>query len=166
MTWLYKGAYSCAYELGLDKQTLSFLSYPIKMIKLVQQYGIKPICVFDGRPLKAKEATEKLRSDTKKANKDLALTNAENGNEDEARKYFMRSLILRSKMIDLFTDILRCLDIEFIIAPYEADAQIAYMVREGIADFAISEDSDLIAYGCPKLLMKLNFNGYCKAFTL
>jgi exonuclease-1 len=35
MTWLYKGAYSCAYELGLDQQTLTFLSYPIKMIKLV-----------------------------------------------------------------------------------------------------------------------------------
>lgn len=51
-----------------------------------------------------------------------------------------------------------------VIAPYEADSQIAYMVKEGIADFAISEDSDLIAYGCPKLLMKLNFNGYCKVF--
>jgi exonuclease-1 len=68
-------------------------------------------------------------------------------------------------MIDLFIDILRCLDIEFIVAPYEADAQIAYMVKEKIADFAISEDSDLIAYGCPKLLMKLNFNGYCKVFS-
>jgi len=40
------------------------------------------------------------------------------------------------------------------------------MVKEGIADFAISEDSDLIAYGCPKLLMKLNFNGYCKVFCM
>ena len=39
------------------------------------------------------------------------------------------------------------------------------MVREGIADFALSEDSDLITYGCPKLLMKLNFSGYCKVFS-
>ena len=30
------------------------------------------------------------------------------------------------------------------------------MVLEGSADFAISEDSDLIAYGCPTILMKLN----------
>ena len=46
-----------------------------------------------------------------------------------------------------------------IVAPYEADAQLAYLVKEGIADFAISEDSDLIAYGCNKLIMKLTFTG-------
>lgn len=33
------------------------------------------------------------------------------------------------------------------------------MVREGIADFAITEDSDLIAYGCPRILTKLNLFG-------
>ena len=93
------------------------------------------------------------------------MQNAESGKEEEARKYFMRSLVLRTKMIDLFIDILKQLDIELVIAPYEADSQIAYLVREGIADFAISEDSDLIAYGCPKLLMKLQFTGYCKMFS-
>jgi exonuclease 1 len=51
------------------------------------------------------------------------------------------------------------------VAPFEADAQISYMVKEGIADFAISEDSDLIAYGCPRLLTKLNFNGYGSVFA-
>jgi exonuclease-1 len=122
MTWLYKGAYSCAYELGLDQHTLSFLSYPIKMIRLVQSYNIKPVCVFDGLHLKAKAATEKNRSENKKANKELAMQMAENGNDEDARKYFARSLILRTKMIDLLIDILRALDIEIVVAPYEADA--------------------------------------------
>jgi len=62
-------------------------------------------------------------------------------------------------MVDLFMDVLKELEIEFIVAPYEADAQMAYMVKEGIAEFAISEDSDLIAYGCPRILMKLDWNG-------
>ena len=62
-------------------------------------------------------------------------------------------------MIDLFMDILIELNIEFVVAPYEADAQMSYMVKEGIADFAITEDSDLIAYGCPKTLLKLNHFG-------
>ena len=31
-------------------------------------------------------------------------------------------------MIDIFMDILKELEIEFVIAPYEADAQMAYMV--------------------------------------
>lgn len=43
---------------------------------------------------------------------------------------------------------------------------MAYMVKQGIADFAISEDSDLIAYGCPKMMMKLDFFGNGKMYSL
>ena len=38
--------------------------------------------------------------------------------------------------------------ISYIVAPYEADAQIALLLSEGYADIAITEDSDLLAYGC------------------
>lgn len=41
--------------------------------------------------------------------------------------------------------------IDYIVAPYEADAQITYLVKQGLADFAITEDSDLLAFGCPKV---------------
>ena len=68
-------------------------------------------------------------------------------------------------MIELFIDILQCLGIEYVIAPYEADAQMAFMVREGIADFAVTEDSDLIAYGCPKTVLKLSLNTRCQVFS-
>ena len=89
---------------------------------------------------------------------------AERGNDEEARKYFARSLILRTKMIDLLIDVLHELKLEVIIAPYEADAQIAHLVKSGYADFAISEDSDLIAYGCPRCILKLDFMGKCQIF--
>ena len=89
---------------------------------------------------------------------------AEKGNDEEARKYFARSLILRTKMIDLLIDVLHELSIEVIIAPYEADAQIAYLVKSGYGDIAISEDSDLIAYGCPRCILKLDFMGKCMIF--
>lgn len=39
------------------------------------------------------------------------------------------------------------------------------MVKEGIADFAISDDSDLIAYGCPRVAMKLNIFGTSEVFS-
>ena len=42
---------------------------------------------------------------------------------------------------------------------------MAYMVKQGIADYAISEDSDLIAYGCPKMMMKLDFFGNAKMYS-
>ena len=37
------------------------------------------------------------------------------------------------------------------MAPFEADAQIAFMQQNGFADVAISEDSDLLVYGCDQV---------------
>ena len=37
------------------------------------------------------------------------------------------------------------------MAPYEADAQLAYLMKAGIAQAIISEDSDLLVYGCQKV---------------
>lgn len=38
--------------------------------------------------------------------------------------------------------------IDIIVAPYEADAQLAYLNRAKIADYVITEDSDLVLFGC------------------
>jgi 5'-3' exonuclease len=38
-----------------------------------------------------------------------------------------------------------------LVSPYESDPQITYLVQKGKADFAIREDSDLLAYGCEKV---------------
>ena len=47
--------------------------------------------------------------------------------------------------------------IDYIVAPYEADAQLAYLSRTGIADVIITEDSDLAAFGSKRMLYKLDF---------
>ena len=48
---------------------------------------------------------------------------------------------------------MRSENVEFLVAPYEADAQLAYLSslgeEEGGIVAVISEDSDLLAYGCP-----------------
>ena len=41
--------------------------------------------------------------------------------------------------------------VDFVVAPYEADAQMALLCRIGLADFVISEDSDCIPFGCPRV---------------
>jgi 5'-3' exonuclease len=48
------------------------MGYPLKMIKLLLSYDIKPICIFDGRPHEGKVECEKKRSVDKKKNKELA----------------------------------------------------------------------------------------------
>lgn len=42
--------------------------------------------------------------------------------------------------------------IDCLVAPYEADAQLAYLNKAGIVQAIITEDSDLLAFGCKKVL--------------
>ena len=64
-------------------------------------------------------------------------------------------------MIYLTIDVLRQKGMRFVIAPYEADAQIYYLIKQKHADFAITEDSDLIVYGCPLIAYKIKVDGTC-----
>ena len=41
--------------------------------------------------------------------------------------------------------------VEFMVAPYEADAQMAFMAINGKVYAVITEDSDMLAYGCPRV---------------
>ena len=54
---------------------------------------------------------------------------------------------------------LRPLGFECIVAPYEADAQLAYLCLSGYISAVISEDSDLLVYGCSEVLFKLDNTG-------
>ena len=40
---------------------------------------------------------------------------------------------------------------EFIVAPFEADAQMAYLAVNGLVHSVITEDSDMLPYGCPRV---------------
>lgn len=65
-------------------------------------------------------------------------------------------------MIYTTIDVCRQLSIKVFVSPYEADAQLAYLVNNGLADLAITEDSDLVCYGCQTIVFKLNQDGNCE----
>lgn len=48
--------------------------------------------------------------------------------------------------------------IEYLVAPYEADSQLAFLASipacRGGVSAVITEDSDLVAYGCSRILFK------------
>ena len=46
------------------------------------------------------------------------------------------------------------------MAPYEADAQMAYLAINGDVHAVITEDSDLLVYGCPRVMYKLDKHGH------
>lgn len=46
--------------------------------------------------------------------------------------------------------------LSFIVAPYEADSQLAYLSRTGLADVIITEDSDLLVFGAKRMFYKMD----------
>jgi len=166
MSWLYKGAYACAYELAVGKPTNAYLIFVYRMLSLLKRWSITPIFCIDGRQVPAKARTLDRRKATRKREQDKGLEMLNSGNEPEAKKQFTRSLKITRKMIYRTVDMLHALELQVIIAPYEADSQIAYLCRNKIADFAITEDSDVICYNCPVAVFKLGMQGGCEVIDV
>ena len=51
------------------------------------------------------------------------------------------------------------MDVEYYVAPYEADAQLAYVYLNGRAQVVITEDSDLLIFGVKRVLFKMDKSG-------
>ena len=56
---------------------------------------------------------------------------------------------------------LRAENVQFIVAPYEADAQLVYLERIGLVDGIITEDSDLLVFGARNVFFKFDADGRC-----
>ncbi|CAE7034782.1 exo1 [Symbiodinium natans] len=162
MCWMHKGAFACSRELVEGVDTDKFVRYFLRMCEVLRCSRIKPIIVFDGDrlPAKAKEDENRGKAREKARLEALELiSRQQSGHEVDEKDISSKcegAIKVTSSMISRLQSALRELSIDFIIAPYEADAQLAYMCRMGWIDVAVSEDSDLLAYGCPSTLFKMD----------
>ena len=60
-----------------------------------------------------------------------------------------------SDLVDHHTQALRAENVDYVVAPYEADAQLCFLEREGFVDGIITEDSDLLVFGCDTVRVDL-----------
>lgn len=74
-------------------------------------------------------------------------------------EYFQQCVDITPEMALEFIKALRERNISYVVAPYEADAQLAFLEQQGIVDGVITEDTDLLVFGCRKCLYKLDNNG-------
>ena len=70
---------------------------------------------------------------------------------EEALMHFRRAMSTNFDMILKLIETLKQHDIQYLVAPYEADAQLAWLSRHDVIDVVISEDSDCLAYGCKRV---------------
>ena len=81
------------------------------------------------------------------------------GGSAGARALFARAVSVTHQMAHALVESLRQRGTSFLVAPFEADAQLAFLSRQGLVDFVITEDSDALVFGCQRTLFKLDPDG-------
>ncbi|KAF7279721.1 hypothetical protein GWI33_006801 [Rhynchophorus ferrugineus] len=156
---LHRGATICVEQLARGEDTQLYVNYCMKYVKMLLSYDIHPIMVFDGRNLKAKAATEAKRRESRKKAKQKAAELLVLGKNREAQTYLRQCVDITPKMAHNLIKECRKLNVDCIVAPYESDAQMAFFSQKGIAECVITEDSDLLVFGCKKVLFKMDVYG-------
>ena len=157
--WLHRGLFSCALEVESGQPTDKFLDVALRCLDLFATHGVRPLVVFDGAVLPQKEQRAHQpggRTSERAKSRERAIELLREGRQHEAAPLLGKATGVAPWMATRLIDELRARDIPFVVAPYEADPQLAFLVREGHADAALSDDSDLLAYGCPRCLYKFN----------
>ncbi len=122
--------------------------------------------VFDGQRLPMKREVEDARDKARVLHRAEGDKLWKEGDADLAVRKYAEAIDISSRMAREFIQVLRQRRVEFIVAPYEADAQMAYLFREGLVSLVMTEDSDLLAFGCSRVLYKLDNEGYGEEIDL
>tara|TARA_R110002003_G_scaffold28_11_gene1599 strand:+ start:2068 stop:4038 length:1971 start_codon:yes stop_codon:yes gene_type:complete len=124
-------------------------------------FGITPYIIFDGDNLPSKAGTEKERRDKRREGRRLGLELLKIGKTSQAHLELQKAVDVTPEMARAFIEELKHHNVQYIVAPYEADSQMAYLERKGIIDGVLSEDSDLLVFGVKCLITKLDKYGDC-----
>lgn len=116
--------------------------------------GCDPIFVFDGAALPSKSAEHEKRA--KERTDSLLLANRA---RDPKKRLKLFSKAAERSMEYWTNPVFHALvrsGFKCVMAPYEADPQLAYMSRRGDVDVVLSRDGDMLAHGCKVVALDLD----------
>ena len=155
-TWLHRSLY-CIGE-GILKNPIDItkcINYFTKKLQLLLRNEITPIFIFDGDKLPMKINEEDKREIKRREYEKEAENLLKINNIYGAIYKKIEAFDVTPEFAYEFMKILKNHNVEYYVSPYEADAQLAYLSNINYIDFIITEDSDLLAYGCKCVLFKL-----------
>ncbi|WP_259517077.1 flap endonuclease-1 [Halanaeroarchaeum sp. HSR-CO] len=121
---------------------------------------LTPVFVFDGSVTELKAEEIEDRREAKAAAEEKLAEAREAGDAIAAARFESRTQRLTETIHETTRGLLDRLDVPYIEAPAEGEAQAAYMARTDEAvDYAGSEDYDTLLLGAPVTLRKLTTRG-------
>ncbi|HYM40880.1 MAG TPA: flap endonuclease-1 [Thermoplasmata archaeon] len=120
--------------------------------RLLADFGIRPVFVFDGPPPDLKRAEiERRREARAKAEQEYAAAVA-SGDVATAWSKAVSATRLTRPMIDDAKTLLTLLGIPWVQSPSEGEAEAAFLARRGDVWAASSKDYDSLLFGAPRLV--------------
>ncbi len=152
-----------------DGDTDLAVSFALGRVGMLLRNGLKPLLVLDGGSLPAKGDTNETRRRKREAKKLRGDALYAQGDVKAAIKEYKGAVTITAetaaevyrKAKELWDD-----RVDFLVAPYEADAQLAQLAQSGRCDLVITEDSDLIPYRVEKILFGLERDGHGKLLVV
>ena len=159
--WLHRAAIASVIPLCTGEPCDRFLHYFMQRVESMIRFGVTPVVIFDGQSMPMKGGTDAARKERRAAARQEGLALLAAGRKEEASSVLEKSIEITSEIAYAIISLMKRRNIECIVAPYEADAQLAFLCREGHVQAVFSEDSDLIVYNCATLIAKLDAHGNC-----
>ena len=138
-----------------------YIEFSMNRVRMLIHFGVVPYLVFDGDFLPGKAGTEAERATRRAESRKKGLEYYHMNKPSQAHLELQKAVDVTPLMARELMEELKHLAVEYVVAPYEADAQLVYLEKKGIIEGILSEDSDLLVFGAKRLLTKLDQYGDC-----
>lgn len=149
---IYKMIYAIrkqGYDLKNGNIVTTHIHSLLLKIRGFIKYNITPVFVFDGVSPNIKEETLKKREEFHKI---MQIKYYKAVTQDEKKKYyFMKSEITYQEIKDCM-ELIELYGYTIIVAPEEADGQLANLIKNNKVDYIATDDMDILAFGGNKIL--------------
>ena len=139
--------------------TSHLVGLAFRTTRLITDYSIKPVFVYDGIPPQLKEQELKARRTQKQKAEEEYREALRKGDLAEAWSKAVQTSRLSKDMVDDSKRLLDLLGIPWVQAPSEGEAQASYMAQKGDVWAASSRDYDSLLFGAPRLVRYLTIQG-------
>jgi flap endonuclease-1 len=123
------------------------------------EHDLVPVFVFDGGVTELKDDEVDRRREAKERAEERLAEARERGDRIEAARLEARTQRLTPLIQTTTRELFSLLDVPYVEAPAEGEAQASYMARRGDADYVGSEDYDTLLFGAPYTLRGLTSKG-------